>query len=88
MTDSDPELLLLRFLNELIWLRDAEGLLLRPTRVEYRCDGGVELRAELAGEALDRTRHELACEVKAATAHGLSLSGTGDAWHASVTLDV
>jgi SHS2 domain-containing protein len=87
-TDDDRELLLLRFLNELIWLRDAEGLVLRPTRVECRGDGRLELSAELAGEPLDPTRHELACDVKAATAHGLALARSGDAWQASVTLDV
>jgi len=87
-TDSDRELLLLRFLNELIYLRDAEGLVLRPQRVEYRAQGRIELDAELAGEALDPARHGLACDVKAATAHGLALARVGDAWQASVTLDV
>jgi SHS2 domain-containing protein len=87
-TDTDLELLLLRFLNELIYLRDAEGLVLRPTRIECRGDGRLELTAELAGEQLDPARHELACDVKAATAHGLSFVRAGDGWQASVTLDV
>lgn len=88
MRDDDRELLLLRFLNELIYLRDAEGLVLRPTRVTCRGDGALELTAELAGEPLDPARHGLACDVKAATAHGLSLAPAGDGWRASVTLDV
>ena len=89
MTDTDLELLLLRFLNELIFLRDAEGLVLRPQRVAWRHDGGeIELEATLAGEPLDRARHEIAGEVKAATAHGLSFTRTPQGWHASVTLDV
>jgi SHS2 domain-containing protein len=87
-TDDDLELLLLRFLNELIWLRDAEGLLLRVTRLACRTDGRIELRAELAGEPLDPVRHERACDVKAATAHGLAFARVGDAWQAHVTLDV
>lgn len=87
-TDTDLELLLLRFLNELIYLRDAEGLVLRPTRVDCRANSRIELDAELAGEALDATRHELACDVKAATAHGLALARSAGAWQASVTLDV
>jgi len=87
-TDTDPELLLLRFLNELIYLRDAEGLVLRPLHVDCRSDGRIELSAELAGEALDPARHEPACDVKAATAHGLALTRRDGAWHASVTLDV
>lgn len=88
LTDTDLELLLLRFLNELIYLRDAEGLLLRPRHLECRVDGRLELHAELAGEPLDPARHERACDVKAATAHGLALARKGDTWRASVTLDV
>ena len=89
MTDTDLELLLLRFLNELVYLRDAEGLVLRPTHVTCRADSGIELDAELAGEPLDPVRHGLASDVKAATAHGLSVARREDGgWHASVTLDV
>jgi SHS2 domain-containing protein len=88
MSDTDPELLLLRFLNELIYLRDAEGLVLRPTRVECRTDGRIELGASLAGEAFDAARHEPGCDVKAATAHGLALVRSDGGWRASVTLDV
>ena len=89
LTDTDLELLLLRFLNELIYLRDAEGLVLRPTagRVPHARRASSS-SAELAGEALDPARHELACDVKAATAHGLALTRAGDGWQASVTLDV
>jgi SHS2 domain-containing protein len=88
LVDTDRELLLLRFLNELIYLRDAEGLVLRPTRVTCRSDGAFELSAELAGEPLDRMRHGAASEVKAATAHELSLLRVGETWQARVTLDV
>jgi SHS2 domain-containing protein len=89
LAEPDLELLLLRFLNELVYLRDAEGLLLRPRelRVE-RGAGEARLAAELAGECLDPARHRLAAEVKAATAHGLSLAREGGGWRASVTLDV
>ena len=44
--------------------------------------------AELEGEPLDRTRHALASEVKAATAHGLSVRETPEGWQASVTLNI
>jgi len=88
MTDTDLELLLLRFLNELIFLRDAEGLMLRPQRVACHRDGETRLEATVAGEPLDRARHEIAGEVKAATAHGLSFTQTPQGWQASVTLDV
>lgn len=88
LKDSDRELLLLRFLNELIYLRDAQGLVLRPIRIECRDGSEIELEAELAGEPLDPARHGLACDVKAATAHGLEVCRAEAGWRASVTLDV
>lgn len=88
LEEPDRELLLLRFLNELVYLRDAEGLLLRPHRLTLREDGGARLDAELAGERCDPARHAFAAEVKAVTAHGLHVERRGASWTASVTLDV
>jgi len=88
LEEPDLELLLLRFLNELVYLRDAEELLLHTDRISVSRDSGGRLEAELVGERIDPERHALAADVKAATAHGLSLARVGDAWQASVTLDV
>jgi SHS2 domain-containing protein len=88
LEEPDLELLLLRFLNELVYLRDAEELLLHPERVQIERDGSPRLRAELAGERIDRQRHALASDVKAATAHGLRVEQTADGWTAAATLDV
>jgi SHS2 domain-containing protein len=88
LEEPDLELLLLRFLNELVYLRDAEELLLHAERVAVERDGTARLRAELAGERIDRRRHRLASEVKAATAHGLRMTSSAEGWTASVTLDV
>ncbi len=88
LRDRSADLLLLRFLNELIWLRDAEDVLLRPRHLVVRVDGEASLEGELEGEPLDVGRHEPANEVKAATLHGLDLSRTSEGWTASVTLDV
>jgi SHS2 domain-containing protein len=87
---SEPELdlLLLRFVNELVYLRDAEELLLRPERLSIEQDGEARLRAELAGEPISRGRHRLLADVKAATAHGLRVTRTERGWEARVTLDV
>jgi SHS2 domain-containing protein len=88
LAEPDLELLLLRFLNELIFLRDARGLLLRAGALAVRTDGEARLEGELAGEPIDRGRHRLEADVKAATAHGLRVGREADGWHASVTLDV
>lgn len=88
LTEDDLELLLLRFLNELIYLRDADGLLFHPTHISIRRGDLNELDAELSGEALDPARHSLACDVKATTAHGLQVRHAPGGWEARVTFDV
>jgi SHS2 domain-containing protein len=89
LVEPDLELLLLRLLNELVYLRDAEALLLRPRelRVE-QAPGEARLVAELVGERIDPARHRLLSDVKAATAHGLALVREGHRFRATVTLDV
>jgi SHS2 domain-containing protein len=88
LEEADADLLLLCFLNELIYLRDAESLLLRAVALQLTRDGGLRLDARLEGERIDRSRHVLLADVKAATAHGLALRETPAGWEARATLDV
>ncbi|MBI4516816.1 MAG: archease [Deltaproteobacteria bacterium] len=83
------DLLLLRFLDELIFLKDAESVLLRATEVHVQAaDHGQQVRARFCGEAIDPARHELVADVKAVTLYGLRVEHLGSLWHADVTLDV
>ena len=90
LEEPDLALLLLRFLNELIYLRDADELLLRPQELSVSTsDGyGARLVAGLVGDRIDRSRHQLTGEVKAATAHALAVEPSERGWRATVTLDV
>lgn len=88
LEEPDLDLLLLRFLNELIYLRDAESLLLRPVRLRIEVGPPARLRGECAGEQIETTRHRLHSEVKAATAYGLAVREEPPGWVASVTVDV
>jgi SHS2 domain-containing protein len=88
LEEPDLELLLLRFLNELVYLRDAEELLLHVERVSVTQDSWARLEGELAGEHIDPDRHALTTDVKAATAHGLRVAPTAEGWTATATLDV
>jgi len=88
LEEPDLELLLLRFLNELVFLRDARGLLLRARHVRVSAGSPAHLEASLEGEPLDPGRHVLAADVKAATAHGLRVEREGEGFRASVTVDV
>lgn len=83
------DLLLMRFLDEMVFHKDAAGLLLRATAVHVASgDHGHTVQAELKGEAIDPSKHELAADVKAVTLHGLEVTRGTAGWHAHVTLDV
>jgi SHS2 domain-containing protein len=88
LEEPDLELLLLRFLNELVYLRDAEQLLLRPERLRVLAGEPARLEADLAGERIQPSRHRLAGEVKAATAHRLRVEPRDGGWELEVTCDV
>ena len=84
-----PDLLLLRFLGEVVFRKDAEGLLARPSEVAIVEEAGRwHAAATLRGERVDPDRHALACDVKAVTLAGLAVTRTADGWQATVTLDV
>jgi SHS2 domain-containing protein len=84
------DMLLLRFLDELIFHKDAEGLILRAgaIRIEESATDRCRLAGELAGEPIDPQRHELMGDVKAVTLVGLRVERTQTGWVAQVTLDV
>ena len=90
VTAPAPDLLLLRFLDELIFHKDARGLVLRATDVTVAGDdaAGWTARATLRGEAIDPARHTLAADVKAVTLYGLRVEPTPAGWRAEATLDV
>ncbi len=86
---TELDLALMSFLDEIVFWKDAERLLLRPrdVRVRWR-DGRYEITAELHGEPIDPERHELEADVKAVTLAGLRVVRVQDGWRAQVTLDV
>jgi SHS2 domain-containing protein len=87
--EERADLLLFRLLGELVYFKDAEGLLLRVPAVRIRRrDGVFVLEAEARGEPLDPLRHRLQADVKAVTLHRLRVERTAGGWEASVVLDV
>ncbi|MDA8178426.1 MAG: archease [Deltaproteobacteria bacterium] len=83
------DLLLLELLQELVYHKDAERLLLRVRDLRIEETGsGYRLQAEAIGETIDPGRHALLADVKAVTLHRLVVEKTTDGWHAIVVLDV
>jgi SHS2 domain-containing protein len=82
---DDREYLLFDWLKALLYHFDADHLLLSRFEVHVGDDG---LTGAAWGEPLDRSRHELAHEVKAITYHGLCVERTADGWLAEVIVDI
>jgi protein archease len=83
------DMLLFDFLQELVYYKDAELLLLRARQVRVEeGDGSYQLWAEAWGERLDPKRHETRVDVKAVTLHRFSLNKTERGWEAIVVLDI
>ncbi len=88
--DSEAlDLALLRFLEELVYYKDTEQLLLRCAGVTVtERDGHWLVAGMLEGEAIDSTRHELSADVKAVTLHRLDVRQTDGGWEATIVLDI
>ena len=83
------DLLLLLFLQELIFYKDARKLLLHAEHVGIvEREGLFYLDALVSGEQLDAGRHCLLVDVKAVTLHRLQLQFEEGLWKAVVVLDV
>jgi SHS2 domain-containing protein len=89
LSNDKLDMLLFDLLQELIYFKDAERLLLRVR--DARIDENDEkyfLKAEAAGERLDATRHHQRADVKAVTLHGFSVEKQDGGWKATVLLDI
>ena len=87
--DEQMDLLLWQFLQELLFYKDAQRLLLRVSEVQITTqDHGFALQARAAGEPLDPARHALGADVKGVTLHRLQVVQSPNGWEATVVLDV
>ncbi len=83
---ADREALLVAWLNELLYLYEAKGLIGKDCSVVSWSD--TRLDTEVWGEAVDRTRHVVLGHVKAVTYHQLYVGPSAGRWEARVVVDV
>ena len=89
LENDELDLLLFDLLQELIYYKDSEKLMLRVHQA--RVKGNVKpylLEAIALGEKLDPERHHPRVDVKAVTLHHFRLEKTGRGWKALVILDI
>jgi SHS2 domain-containing protein len=83
------DMLLFNFLQELVFYKDAETLLLRvPAVAIEQQDGCFTLHTEAQGEPLNPDKHELIVDVKAVTLYRFEVKQTPCGWEAMVILDI
>ena len=85
---ESAEMLLFDFLQEIIFFKDAESLLLLPEEIHLQGERAMRLDARLSGEEVDIHRHQPRVDVKAVTMHCFALRRKGEGWEAEVVLDV
>ena len=88
LEEDNTENLLFKFLNELIFLKDVEGLLFSKFNVKIKQNKKYVLSAKLAGEKINHKRHELRNDVKAVTMHLFEIKQIGKNFKATVVLDI
>ena len=82
----DRELLLVDWLNALIYEMSTRRMLFRRFKVEIE---GTRLHGTACGEPVNRTRHQPATEVKGATYTALAVyESPPGVWHAGCVVDV
>jgi SHS2 domain-containing protein len=87
--DAGMDMLLFQVLQELIYFKDAERLLLRVRKTQLQQHRGTwTVIIEAGGETIDPDRHDLIVDVKAITLHRLQVEQTAGRWTATVVVDV
>ena len=88
-SDVDPSALLFDWLSEVVYWKDAAGVVFREAPLILTREGDVWLlRARLIGAPVDQHSQELRNDVKGVTKHLYELKQDGRQWKAKVVLDV
>jgi SHS2 domain-containing protein len=87
--DTQIDLLLFQVLQEIVYFKDAERLLLRvcDVRLSER-EGAWGAIIEMRGERISPARHDLIVDVKGVTLHRLQVKREDDRWAATVVVDI
>lgn len=89
LNEKSLELLLVDFIEKLIFYKDVQGLIFRKVSVDVKHEFNEWIAGCFAeGERLDPKKHEFLVDVKAATMHMLKLEENKNEWVASIVLDV
>lgn len=89
LENEDLDMLLFNFLQEIIYYKDSEQLLLRAQHINICQENNKHLlKAITAGETITPEKHQQRVDVKAVTLHRFQLEKTANGWQTFVILDI
>lgn len=87
--DDAIDLVLFQFLQELVYFKDAESLLLRVKDLDIQSMGKkFSCSAKAYGEKINPDKHMLNVDVKAITFHRFEVKQSERGWEVTVVLDI
>ena len=87
--DQDLPALLFEWLSEIVYWKDAAGVVFHEASLKLVCEAGIwTMQARLVGAPVDQQSQELRNDVKGITKHLYELRQDGKHWKARVVLDV
>ncbi len=85
---SEIDGLLFDWLAELIYLKDAESMLFGQYDIKITKSTNYQLDAEILGEEINQSKHDLRCDVKAITFHLFKVYEKEGKWISRFILDL
>ncbi|HEU4502039.1 MAG TPA: archease [Nitrospira sp.] len=88
-TEGTLDDLLIEWLSEIVYWKDAAGVVFRDAPLTLRCENsGWTIKATLIGAPVDGGRQELRNDVKGITKHRYRMERNGSMWKVTVVVDV
>ena len=85
---SEIDGLLFDWLAEIIYLKDSEFMLFGKYDLKITKDTNYQLDAEILGEKINQSKHDLRCDVKAITFHLFEVYEKNGKWISRFILDI
>lgn len=88
LENSEIDGLLFDWLAEIIYLKDSECMLFGKYDIKITKNRNYQLDAEILGEEINQSKHNLRCDVKAITFHLFEVYEKDGKWIARFILDI
>jgi len=88
LENSEIDGLLFDWLAEIIYLKDAEFMLFGKYDIKITKNTNYQLDAEILGEEINQSKHDLRCDVKAITFHLFEVYEKDGKWISRFILDI